>query len=202
MRNSPRPLFLHQTLQLALCIGAGCVLLASAKPRFALPDGEAWFMTPEKVFPLLQSPMAASFTPLQSTLVIAHSDLKSCVQLLVKLPTNSSCADVASRGSLELCSDFYELHASALSGLFCELVWPTTSRLSRCCSLTFPLHNNSTYSWTGTALAGQKFEKLTCWKVRNVEKVKGSEYFLNALHSVWQRPMLWFCWKLFQIIAF
>ena len=33
--TSPRPLFLlHQTLQLALCIEAGSVLLASAKPRF------------------------------------------------------------------------------------------------------------------------------------------------------------------------
>uniref|UniRef100_A0A8C7MTP9 Fatty acid binding protein 1a, liver n=1 Tax=Oncorhynchus kisutch TaxID=8019 RepID=A0A8C7MTP9_ONCKI len=28
------PLFLHQTLQLVLCIGAGSVLFASAKPRF------------------------------------------------------------------------------------------------------------------------------------------------------------------------
>uniref|UniRef100_A0A4W5KB60 Endonuclease III-like protein 1 n=1 Tax=Hucho hucho TaxID=62062 RepID=A0A4W5KB60_9TELE len=35
MKNSPRPLFLlHQTLQLALGIGAGSVPLASAKPRF------------------------------------------------------------------------------------------------------------------------------------------------------------------------
>uniref|UniRef100_A0A8C7SGA2 Uncharacterized protein n=1 Tax=Oncorhynchus mykiss TaxID=8022 RepID=A0A8C7SGA2_ONCMY len=33
-KNSPRPLFLHQTLQLVLCIGAGSVLFASAKPRF------------------------------------------------------------------------------------------------------------------------------------------------------------------------
>uniref|UniRef100_A0A4W5JR66 Ig-like domain-containing protein n=1 Tax=Hucho hucho TaxID=62062 RepID=A0A4W5JR66_9TELE len=35
MKNSTRPLFLlHQTLQLALCIGTGSVLLASTKPRF------------------------------------------------------------------------------------------------------------------------------------------------------------------------
>jgi hypothetical protein len=35
MKNSPRQLFpLHQALQLALWIGAGSVLLASAKPRF------------------------------------------------------------------------------------------------------------------------------------------------------------------------
>ena len=37
--NSPRPLLLlHQTLQLALCIGAGSVLLASTKPRYVHLD--------------------------------------------------------------------------------------------------------------------------------------------------------------------
>nr|XP_046218335.1 C-type lectin domain family 1 member A-like [Oncorhynchus gorbuscha]XP_046218336.1 C-type lectin domain family 1 member A-like [Oncorhynchus gorbuscha] len=43
LAESPRPLFLlHQTLKLALCIGASRVLLASNKPRFVgLPDGEA-----------------------------------------------------------------------------------------------------------------------------------------------------------------
>uniref|UniRef100_A0AAZ3RHR1 FERRY endosomal RAB5 effector complex subunit 3 n=3 Tax=Oncorhynchus tshawytscha TaxID=74940 RepID=A0AAZ3RHR1_ONCTS len=52
--------------------------------------------------------MAASFTPLQPTLGIAHGDLKlvcgySAMEIhFMKLPTNSSCADVASRGSLEL----------------------------------------------------------------------------------------------------
>jgi hypothetical protein len=40
---SPRPLFLlHQTLQLALCIGAGSVLLASAKPRFVRRNTRWW----------------------------------------------------------------------------------------------------------------------------------------------------------------
>ena len=35
MKTSPRPVFLlHQTLQLALCIWTGSILLASAKPRF------------------------------------------------------------------------------------------------------------------------------------------------------------------------
>ena len=35
MKNSPRPVFIfHQTLQLALCIRAGSVFLASANPRF------------------------------------------------------------------------------------------------------------------------------------------------------------------------
>jgi hypothetical protein len=67
MKNSPRPLFLlHKTLQLTLCIGTGSVLLASDKPRF---------ITPENAFPVLQSPMAASFTPLQPTLGIANGDL-------------------------------------------------------------------------------------------------------------------------------
>ena len=33
-------------------------------------------MTPENGFSLLQSPMAASFTPLQLTLGIAHGDLR------------------------------------------------------------------------------------------------------------------------------
>ena len=74
MKNSLRSLFLlHQTLQLALCIGPGSVLLASTKPRYSvgLPDGEAWFITP-----LLQRPMTATFTPLQPTLGIAHGDFK------------------------------------------------------------------------------------------------------------------------------
>ena len=41
-----------------------------------LPDVEAWFVIPENAFPLLQSPMAASFTPLQPTLGIAHGELR------------------------------------------------------------------------------------------------------------------------------
>ena len=41
MKNSPRPLFLRQqTLQLALCIGAGSVLMASAKHRFVHSDSQ------------------------------------------------------------------------------------------------------------------------------------------------------------------
>ena len=75
-----------------------------------LPDGDVGFTTPENAFPLLQSPMAASFTPLQSTLGITHGDLTfvcRCSAMethFMKLP-NSSCADVASRGSLELSSE-------------------------------------------------------------------------------------------------
>jgi hypothetical protein len=66
----------------------------------------------------------------------------------------SYCADIASRGSLELCSEccnrgqtmFTHYALQHLAVPFCELVWPTTLRLSRCCSSTFPLHNNNTYS--------------------------------------------------------
>ena len=70
MKNSPRPLFLHQTLQLALCIAASNIVLASVKPRLVRQTArcEVWFIAPENTFPLLQSPMAASFTPLQHIL--------------------------------------------------------------------------------------------------------------------------------------
>jgi hypothetical protein len=60
-----------------------------------LPDGEA--------FILLQSPMAASFTPLQPMLGVVHGDFRlvcgcSAMQThLMKLLTNSYCVDVASR---------------------------------------------------------------------------------------------------------
>ena len=76
-----------------------------------LPDDVAWFITPENAFPLLQSPMAASFTPLQPTLGIAHGDLRlvcDCSAMethFMKLLTNSYCAHVASRCSLELGSE-------------------------------------------------------------------------------------------------
>ena len=76
---------------------------------------------------------------------IAHGDLRlvcSCSAMethFMKLPTNSSCADVASRGSLELNSECcnqgqtivtcYTLQHLPIP--FCELVWPTTSRQSR-----------------------------------------------------------------------
>ena len=58
MKNTIPLFLLHQTLQLALCIWAGSVLLASTKPNPRLPDGTAGFITPENVFPLLQSPIA------------------------------------------------------------------------------------------------------------------------------------------------
>ncbi|CDQ67465.1 unnamed protein product [Oncorhynchus mykiss] len=82
-----------------------------------------------KVFPLLQSQMAARFTPLQLTLGIAHGDLRLVWAMethFMKLSPNSSCADVSSRGSLELGSECfnqgqmifnsYAVHTSALGG--------------------------------------------------------------------------------------
>jgi hypothetical protein len=95
-----------------------------------LPAGEAWFITQENAFPLLQSPMAASFTPLHHAQCKALADLRlvcGCSAMetpFMKLPTNSYYADVASRGSWELGSEccnwgqiiFYSLCASTLGG--------------------------------------------------------------------------------------
>jgi hypothetical protein len=90
----------------------------------------------------------ASFTKLQPTLGIAHGDLRlvcDCSAMethFTKYPTNNYCAEVASRSSLELGSECcnrgqtiytrYPLQHSAVP--FWELVWPTTSQLSRCYS--------------------------------------------------------------------
>ena len=114
MRNSPRPLFLLPlTLQLALCIVEGSVLQASAKPRCVCPTARWWsgIHHSKKAFPLLHSWMAASFTPLQPMLGITRGDLRlvcGCTAMethFMKLPTNSYCADIASRGSLKLSSE-------------------------------------------------------------------------------------------------
>jgi hypothetical protein len=77
MKNSPRPLFLlHQTWHYAF----GKIVFTWYPPNpdssVRLPDGKAWFITPENMFPLLQSPMAASFTTFQPTLGIVHGDLR------------------------------------------------------------------------------------------------------------------------------
>jgi hypothetical protein len=75
-----------------------------------LPDDEERFITPGYMFQLLQSPMALSFKPLQQTLGIAHGDVRlvcgcSAIEThFMKLLTNSCCADVASRDSLEVSS--------------------------------------------------------------------------------------------------
>ena len=86
-----------------------------------LPDGEEWFITS-----LLQNPMVVSFTPLQLTLGIAHGDLMlvygcSAMEIhFMMLQMNSSCADVASRVSLEFGSEccnrgWQFLHATRFS---------------------------------------------------------------------------------------
>ena len=88
--------------------------------------------------------MAASFSPLQQT----HGELRLVCGYLAmethfkKLQKNCSCADVASKGILELgceCCNrgqaifiHYALQHSVV--LFGELVWPTTLRLSCYCS--------------------------------------------------------------------
>ena len=80
MKNSPRPLFLlRQTLQLALCIGAGSVVLSSAKHRF-LHRTARWrsviHNSRENVSGVPLSPIAANLTPLQPMLGMAHGDLR------------------------------------------------------------------------------------------------------------------------------
>ena len=63
----------------------------------------------------------ASFTPLQLTLGIAHGEAaQPWKPISMKLLTNSSCANVASRSSLELGSERYALQHSAVP--FGELV--------------------------------------------------------------------------------
>ena len=78
--------------------------LPNSDSSVRLPHGEAWFITPENAFPLLESPIAANFTPLQPMLGITHGDLRlvcGCSAMethFVKLPTNFSlpfCAHVA-----------------------------------------------------------------------------------------------------------
>jgi hypothetical protein len=101
----------HETLPAPMHYAAFSRHPPNPDSSVGLPDGEVWFITPENVFPLLQSPMVVSFTPLQLTLGITHGDIRlvcSCSAMetnLMMLPTNSSCADVASRGSLELGSE-------------------------------------------------------------------------------------------------
>ena len=138
MKNSPRFL-LRQNSQVVL-FGQVVFSWHPSNPdsSVALPDGEAWFITPENAFPLLQSPLAASFTPLQPTLGVAHGDLRlmwGCSAMethFMKLQTNSYCADVASRGSLELGGECYRLFlcASTLSGhvLWACAVYPFEAR--------------------------------------------------------------------------
>jgi hypothetical protein len=76
-----------------------------------LPDGERDSSFQRMCFHCSRVPMAASFTPLRPTLGLAHGDLRlvcDCSAMethFMNLLTNSYCADVASRGSLELGSE-------------------------------------------------------------------------------------------------
>ena len=165
MKNSPRRLFfLHQTLQLALCIGACSVLLASAKPRFA----RWWSM-------IHHSRECISTAPVQWWRALLHSSqrlalvilglceaarpwkpiswsFQQTVTVLTLLPKAiwnlKVIVATENRRVMQICvnkRDIYALWSSAV-------VWPTTSWLSRSCSSTFPLHNNSTCSWPGKLL--------------------------------------------------
>ena len=104
--------------------------------------------------------MVVNFTPLQPMLGIVHGDLRlvcGCSghgNYFMKLPTNSYCADAASRGTLELGwvlqlrTDYlYVLHASAYG-------WPEN-----------------------------KFNKLTCWKgcIDDGTTLKVTELFSKAI---------------------
>lgn len=129
-------------VQLALCI--------PPKPdsSIRLPYSELWFITPESTFLLLQIPMAVCYRPLQPMLGIAHGGLRlvyGCSTIethFMALLTNSSCADVIFRGSLETCNEccvwgrmvftLYMLQHPADSS--CEILWPTASWLSYCFS--------------------------------------------------------------------
>jgi hypothetical protein len=90
-----------------------------------------------------------SFTPLQPSLGIVHGDLRlMCGSLamethFMKLPTNSYCADIASKyRSVSLCS-------LPLRG------WSVVAPR--------PFHFTITaLTVEGASLAGQKFDELTC----------------------------------------
>ena len=120
MKNNFRPLFLlHLTLQLALCIGAGSVVLASAKPRFVHRTARWRGVIHSKCVSTAQSPMGGSFTQLKPTFGTAHGDVRlgcGCSSMetqFMKLPTKSYCADVTPRGSLELGSECCNLRKEA-----------------------------------------------------------------------------------------
>ncbi len=74
-------------------------LYAEASP-IRLPNREMWFVTPHNRFPLLQSPVAACFTPLHLTPGIALGDVRfecSCWAMenySTKLYPHSFCADI------------------------------------------------------------------------------------------------------------
>jgi hypothetical protein len=84
---------------------------------------------------------------------------------------------------------FFALQHSAVP--FCELVWPTTSRLSRCCSEKFPLHKNSTYSWPGQLSRAEIWwtDLLERWHPRTVPCWKSPSSSVSPLYCqcfVWR----------------
>ncbi len=71
-------------------------ILASTKPRLAQQAAkQKRCVTSQYRFPLLQSPLAAFFTPLHLTLGIIPGDMRLACSI---------CADINARGSLELFS--------------------------------------------------------------------------------------------------
>jgi hypothetical protein len=118
MKNCPRSLFLHQTLQLALCIRAGSVLLASSQPRFVHRTAKWWSMihhSREYVSTVPQSNGDDLYTtPANNWTWKLHMViLGMCVAArpwkpIMKLQTNSHCANVASRGSLSRCINTFD----------------------------------------------------------------------------------------------
>ncbi|KAB5559430.1 hypothetical protein PHYPO_G00028930 [Pangasianodon hypophthalmus] len=113
-KNSSRPLSLcHQTSLLALCVsGRWC---SSGIHQTQIHPSDCQIAKRDSS---LQGTcfhcsriQQCCFTPLQLTLDIVHSDLRlgcSCSAMethFMKLLIHSSCVDVASRGSLELCSE-------------------------------------------------------------------------------------------------
>jgi hypothetical protein len=149
-KNSPRPLFLlHQTLQLALCIRTDSVLLASDKPRLVRRTARGQSVihhSREHVSTAPESNAGEDLHPSSRCLALHMVILGLCaaaqpwkpisrrsrrtVIVLMLLPeaVGNSVVSVATEGRRFL-------RAMLLSTQrLCERMWPTTSRLSRCCS--------------------------------------------------------------------
>lgn len=93
-------------LHFAQCSQTNAIVLASAKPRLSHPsDGEAWFVTLEKMSPLLYSPVAAGLTQQHPTLCIVLGDVRMCCSAMethsMKLSTHCSSANLTVTWSLE-----------------------------------------------------------------------------------------------------
>ena len=105
MKSSLRLLFLlHQTLQLALCIGSGGALLASSKPRFVRRTARWWSVIHHSRECVSTAP-ESNGSELYTTVYGGPKLVCGCSAMethFMKLPTNSYCVDVASRGSSEL----------------------------------------------------------------------------------------------------